>query len=82
MASMQIVTRVYPTTGRISSISSRAVSATNGCARPPTTHSTARNIKDLLNGLMLEQYATLTPSAPYYGRPVLYKYDPAKPRRC
>src|SRR5260370_7253971 len=38
------------------------------------------DIKDLLNGLMLEQYATLPPSAPYYGKPVLYKYDPAKPK--
>ena len=36
------------------------------------------DMKDLLNGLMLEQYATLTPSTAYYGKPVLYKYDPDK----
>src|SRR4029077_17665843 len=34
--------------------------------------------KDLLNGLMLEQYATVPPSTPYYGTPVMYKYDQAK----
>src|SRR4029077_688165 len=34
--------------------------------------------KDLLNGLMLEQYATVPPSTPYYGTPVMYKYDAAK----
>src|SRR6202048_1772959 len=35
-------------------------------------------MKDLLNGLMLEQYATVPPSTPYYGKPLLYKYDPDK----
>jgi ABC-type transport system substrate-binding protein len=35
-------------------------------------------MKDLLNGLMLEEYATVPPSTPYYGNPVVYKYDPAK----
>jgi peptide/nickel transport system substrate-binding protein len=36
------------------------------------------DMKDMLNGLMLEQYATMPPSTPYYGNPLLYKYDPAK----
>ena len=36
------------------------------------------DMKDLLNGLMLEEYATVPPSTPYYGNPVLYKYDPDK----
>ena len=36
------------------------------------------DMKDLLNGLMLEEYATVPPSTPYYGKPVLYKYDPDK----
>lgn len=36
------------------------------------------DMKDLLNGLMLEGYSTVPPSTPYYGHPVLYKYDPKK----
>ncbi len=36
------------------------------------------DMKDLLNGLMLEGYSTVPPSTPYYGHPKLYKYDPAK----
>jgi peptide/nickel transport system substrate-binding protein len=36
------------------------------------------DMKEMLNGMMLEGYSTVTPSTPYYGHPVLYKYDPAK----
>ena len=32
----------------------------------------------MLGGLMLEGYATVPPSTPYYGKPVKYKYDPHK----
>ena len=35
-------------------------------------------IVELLNGLMLEEYATMPPATPYYGNPVLYKYNPKK----
>src|SRR5258706_8670732 len=35
-------------------------------------------MKELLNGLMLEGYSTVPPSTPYYGEPLLYKYDPDK----
>src|ERR1700722_18711616 len=35
-------------------------------------------MKDLLNGLMLEEYATVPPSTAYYGKPLIYKYDPDK----
>ena len=35
-------------------------------------------MKELLNGLMLEGYSTVPPSTPYYGHPLLYKYDPDK----
>jgi peptide/nickel transport system substrate-binding protein len=35
-------------------------------------------VKELLNGLALEEYGTVTPSTPYYGHPVEYKYDPDK----
>ena len=36
------------------------------------------DMKEMLNGLMLEGYSTITPSTPYYGNPQLYKHDPAK----
>src|SRR4029077_6195938 len=36
------------------------------------------DVKDLLNGMMLEGYATVPPSLPFYGNPVLYTHDPAK----
>jgi ABC-type transport system substrate-binding protein len=36
------------------------------------------DMKELLNGLMLEGYAAVPPSTAYYGHPILYKYDPAK----
>jgi hypothetical protein len=35
-------------------------------------------MKELLNGLMLEGYSTVPPSTPYYGHPLIYKYDPDK----
>ena len=36
------------------------------------------DMKELLNGLMLEGYSALPPSTPYYGHPKLYQYDPDK----
>ncbi|MGE0417853.1 MAG: ABC transporter substrate-binding protein [Acetobacteraceae bacterium] len=36
------------------------------------------DMKELLNGLMLEGYATVPPSTAYYGKPILYKHDVAK----
>ncbi len=36
------------------------------------------DMKEMLNGLMLEGFATATPSTPYYGKPRIYGYDPAK----
>lgn len=38
------------------------------------------DMKELLGGLMLEGYATVPPSTSYYGKPRLYKHDPAKAR--
>jgi ABC-type transport system substrate-binding protein len=35
-------------------------------------------VKELLNGLALEEYATVPPTLPYYGHPIEYKYDPDK----
>src|ERR1700752_2922658 len=36
------------------------------------------DMKDLVNGLMLEEYAPGPPTTPYSGHPVIYKSDPAK----
>ncbi len=36
------------------------------------------DVKELLGGMMEEGYATVPPSTPYYGHPVIYKYDPDK----
>jgi peptide/nickel transport system substrate-binding protein len=38
------------------------------------------DMKDLLDGLMLEGYSAVPPSTAYYGHPILYKYDPKKAR--
>jgi peptide/nickel transport system substrate-binding protein len=38
------------------------------------------DMKELLNGLMLEGYSTVPPSTPYYGKPLVYKHDPDKAR--
>jgi len=36
------------------------------------------DVKDMLGGMMEEGYSTIPPGTPYFGHPVLYKYDPAK----
>jgi peptide/nickel transport system substrate-binding protein len=36
------------------------------------------DVKEMLNGMMEEGYSTIPPSTPYFGNPILYKYDPAK----
>jgi ABC-type transport system substrate-binding protein len=35
---------------------------------------------ELLNGLAIEEYATMPPGTPYYGNPVKYEYNPEKAR--
>jgi ABC-type transport system substrate-binding protein len=35
---------------------------------------------ELLNGLAIEEYATMPPGTPYYGNPVKYEYNPDKAR--
>ena len=75
---MQIVTRVYPHNWSYQ-LNFVKGPFTDKRVRQAANYALNReDIKDLLNGLMLEQYATLTPSTAYYGKPVLYKYDPAK----
>eukprot|EP01037_Dinobryon_pediforme_P012542 gene12542-12631_t len=36
------------------------------------------DVKEMLNGVMEEGYSTIPPSTPYFGKPVLYKFDTAK----
>jgi ABC-type transport system substrate-binding protein len=36
------------------------------------------DVVDLLDGMAAPEYSTVPPSMPYYGHPVVYKFDPAK----
>jgi ABC-type transport system substrate-binding protein len=77
-AGMKIVTRVYPHNWSYQ-LNFVKGPFTDKRVRQAANYALNReDMKDMLNGLMLEQYATLTPSTAYYGNPVLYKYDPAK----
>jgi len=75
---MQIVTKVYPHNWSYQ-LNFAKGPFTDKRVRQAANYALNReDMKDLLNGLMLEQYATVPPSTPYYGKPLLYKYDPAK----
>ncbi len=77
-AGMTIVTRVYPHNWSYQ-LNFVKGPFTDKRVRQAANYALNReDMKDLLNGLMLEQYATLTPSSAYYGKPLLYKYDPAR----
>jgi ABC-type transport system substrate-binding protein len=77
-AGMQIVTNVYPHNW------SYQLNFANGPFADKRVRQAANyalnrpEMKELLNGLALEEYATVTPSTPYYGHPIEYKHDPAK----
>jgi ABC-type transport system substrate-binding protein len=77
-AGMQIVTNVYPHnwTYQLNFIKGPF---TDKRVRQAANYALNReDMKELLNGLMLEGYSTLPPSVTYYGHPLLYKYDPDK----
>ena len=77
-AGMQIVTNVYPHnwTYQLNFVKGPF---TDKRVRQAANYALNReDMKELLNGLMLEEYSTLPPSTPYYGHPPLYKYDPEK----
>jgi ABC-type transport system substrate-binding protein len=77
-AGMKIVTRVYPHSWSYQ-LNFVKGPFTDKRVRQAANYALNReDMKDLLNGLMLEQYATVPPSTPYYGKPLLYKYDPDK----
>jgi peptide/nickel transport system substrate-binding protein len=77
---IQIVTRVYPHNWSYQ-LNFVKGPFTDKRVRQAANYALNReDMKDLLNGVMLEQYATVPPSTPYYGKPFLYKHDPAKAR--
>ena len=77
-AGMQIVTNPYPHnwTYQLNFVKGPF---TDKRVRQAANYALNRSdMKELLNGLMLEGYSTVPPSTPYYGHPLLYKYDPDK----
>ena len=79
-AGMQIVTNVYPHNWTYQ-LNFVAGPFADKRVRQAANYALNReDMKELLNGLMLEGYSTVPPSTPYYGHPLLYKYDPEKAR--
>jgi ABC-type transport system substrate-binding protein len=77
-AGMQVVTNIYPHnwTYQLNFVNGPF---TDMRIRQAANYALNReDMKDMLNGLMLEGYATIPPSMPYFGHPKLYKYDPEK----
>ena len=75
---MQIVTKVYPHNWSYQLNFAQGPFADKRVRQAANYALNREDMKDLLNGLMLEEYATVPPSTTYYGKPVLYKYDPDK----
>jgi len=77
-AGMQIVTRVYPHNWSYQ-LNFAKGPFTDKRVRQAANYALNRgDMKELLNGLMLEESATVPPSTPYYGHPVVYDYNPDK----
>src|ERR1700756_4274639 len=77
-AGMQIVTKVYPHNWTYQLNFVRGP-FTDKRVRQAANYALNRaDMKEMLNGLMLEGNSTVTPTTPYYGHPVIYSYDPAK----
>jgi len=77
-AGMQIVTRIYPHNWSYQLNFVKGPFADKRVRQAANYALNREDMKEMLNGLMLEGYATVPPSLPFYGHPVLYKYDPAK----
>jgi peptide/nickel transport system substrate-binding protein len=77
-AGMQIVTKIYPHNWSYQLNFVKGPFADKRVRQAANLALNREDMKELLNGLMLEEYSTLPPSTPYYGHPVLYKYDPDK----
>jgi peptide/nickel transport system substrate-binding protein len=80
-AGMQIVTNPYPHnwTYQLNFVNGPF---TDKRVRQAANYALSRaDMKELLNGLMLEGNSTLPPSTPYYGHPKIYEYDPSKAKQ-
>jgi peptide/nickel transport system substrate-binding protein len=79
-AGMQVVTNVYPHNWTYQLNFVTGPFADKRVRQAANYALNREDMKELLNGLMLEGYSTVPPSTPYYGHPLLYKYDPEKAR--
>jgi peptide/nickel transport system substrate-binding protein len=77
-AGMQIVTKVYPHNWSYQLNFVKGPFADKRVRQAANYALNRQDMKEMLNGLMLEEYATVPPSTPYYGHPILYKHDPEK----
>jgi len=77
-ASMQIVTKVYPHNWSYQLNFVKGPFADKRVRQAANYALNRPEVKELLNGLAAEEYATVPPSAAYYGHPIEYKYDPDK----
>jgi peptide/nickel transport system substrate-binding protein len=75
---MQIVTKVYPHNWSYQLNFVKGPFADKRVRQAANYALNRQDMKEMLNGLMLEEYATVPPSTPYYGHPILYKHDPEK----
>jgi len=75
---MQIVTKVYPHNWSYQLNFVKGPFADKRVRQAANYAINRAEVKELLNGLAEEEYATVTPSTPYYGHPVEYKYNPDK----
>jgi ABC-type transport system substrate-binding protein len=77
-AGMQIVTNVYPHNWTYQLNFVKGPFSDKRVRQAANYALNREDMKELLNGLMLEGYSTVPPSTPYYGHPLLYKHDPDK----
>jgi ABC-type transport system substrate-binding protein len=77
-AGMQIITRIYPHNWSYQLNFVKGPFADKRVRQAANYALNRGEVKELLNGLALEEYATVPPTLPYYGHPIEYKYDPDK----
>jgi peptide/nickel transport system substrate-binding protein len=80
-AGMQIVTNPYPHNWTYQLNFANGPFADKRVRQAANYALNREDMKEMLNGLMLEGYSTLPPSTPYYGHPKIYQYDPAKAKQ-
>ena len=80
-AGMQIVTNAYPHNWTYQLNFANRPFADKRVRQAANIALNRTDMKEMLNGLMLEGYSTLPPSTPYYGHPKIYQYDPARAKQ-